>query len=427
MNNEIGLEQILAKVLEEMKEEAGESFCLERINLAEVGRRTGISRARLRTWKRNGCKVLPHGNTGKSHPEARKLRGYEESLDGLLKKGVTNARVCYDRLMRLGYTGSLSTVKRYIAAHPELVKAPRCLKPRTGNRGRRYTTGPGVSYQMDWGFVKVEEGGILTGRLACFAMVCHHCGLRYVEFFTNARRENLFIGMIHAFQVMGIPQHVLTDNMSTVVIGRDAEGKPVWNVEYKEFMQALGFETRLCKPRHPYTKGAVERLVGFMKHNFLAGRTFSDLTDLNRQALEWCEEKNRLQTGGRGLVPAETHPSEPLRGLPEDMVLLPYLAPLRKVDSSGFIHYEDRLYGLPHEYPRTAARVMRSGEKLLILDAIDPGLVIAEHDVDWAQTPHACPGQWAEAEPEERPTAPVTVTVHRQDAPGRDRFARFDD
>ena len=77
MNNEIGLEQILAQVLEEMKEEAGESFCLERINLAEVGRRTGISRARLRTWKRNGCKVLPHGNTGKSHPETRKLRGSE--------------------------------------------------------------------------------------------------------------------------------------------------------------------------------------------------------------------------------------------------------------------------------------------------------------------------------------------------------------
>lgn len=427
MNNGIGLEQILAQVLEEMKAEAGESFCLERINLAEVGRRTGISRARLRTWKRNGCKVAPHGNAGKAHPEARKLSGYEETLNGLLRKGVTNARVCFDRLREEGYTGSVSTVKRYIAAHPELITAPRCLKPRAGNRGRRYTSDPGACYQMDWGFVNVEEEGSIAGRLACFAMVCHHCGLRYVEFFTNARRENLFIGMIHAFQVMGVPQRVLTDNMSTVVTGRDAEGQPVWNVEYKEFMQAIGFETRLCKPRHPYTKGAVERLVGFMKHNFLAGRAFCDITDLNRQAVEWCDEKNRHRTGGRDSVPSDIHPAEPLKGLPDDAVLLPYLAPLRKVDNSGFIHYEDRLYGLPREYPRTTARVMRSGEDLLILDALDPGLVVMTHKVDWALAPHPCPGQWAEDPPEERPTAPVTVTVRRQDAPGRDRFARFDD
>ena len=33
-------------------------------------------------------------------------------------------------------------------------------------------------------------------------------------------------------------------------------------------MKNLGFETKLCKPRHPFTKGKVERLVRFVKDNF---------------------------------------------------------------------------------------------------------------------------------------------------------------
>ena len=39
---------ILAQALEEMKIEQGEKFSLETVNLAELGRRTGISRKKLR-------------------------------------------------------------------------------------------------------------------------------------------------------------------------------------------------------------------------------------------------------------------------------------------------------------------------------------------------------------------------------------------
>ena len=39
------------------------------------------------------------------------------------------------------------------------------MKPQ-GNRERRYSTGPGEAYQMDWGFVNVETGmGEYTGAL----------------------------------------------------------------------------------------------------------------------------------------------------------------------------------------------------------------------------------------------------------------------
>lgn len=36
-------------------------------------------------------------------------------------------------------------------------------------------------------------------------------------------------------------------------------------------MKAVGFPTNLCKPRHPFTKEKIERLVRFIKENFLVG------------------------------------------------------------------------------------------------------------------------------------------------------------
>lgn len=160
---------------------------------------------------------------------------------------------------------------------------------------------------MDWGFVNVEDWAGGSRKIACFCMVCHHCGTCYIEFFPNAKQENLFIGMIHSFMLKGAPQYVLTDNMKSVVTRRDMEGRPVWNLDYAAFMACAGFRTRLCKPRHPFTKGKVERLVRFVKDNFLAGRAFEDITELNAQALAWCADQSSRYRRALGCVPADEH------------------------------------------------------------------------------------------------------------------------
>jgi hypothetical protein len=193
-----------------------------------------------------------------------------------------------------------------IASHLHLMPAKREVVSPQGNRGRRYRTEPGESFQMDWGFVNVDAGNT-TFRAACFAMICHHCGNSYIEFFPNAKQENLFIGMIHAFEHLGIPHYVLTDNMKSVVNGRDADGHPLWNHEYAAFMEAVGFQTKLCKPRHLFTKGAVERLVRFVKESFVTGRSFGNITDLNMEALRWCEKQNNDYHKASDCVPAREH------------------------------------------------------------------------------------------------------------------------
>ena len=48
-----------------MKHEQGKNFSLDKTNLAELQRRTGISRAKLRRRKKNDFALKPRGQQGR--------------------------------------------------------------------------------------------------------------------------------------------------------------------------------------------------------------------------------------------------------------------------------------------------------------------------------------------------------------------------
>ena len=405
-------ERRITEALEAMKEEAGEDFSLASVNLAELERRTGVTRAKLRRLKENSFEFKPHASKGRK-AETTVLTGYTDTLDNMLRGGITNSSVCLDRIRELGYTGGQTTVKEYISAHRDLVPAKRQIVAPQGNRGRRYTTEPGESFQMDWGFTNVLAYTGEVFRVACFVVICHHCGECYTEFFPNAKQENLFIGMLHAFHCMGIPEYVLTDNMKSVVLHRDLEGKPVWQGDYEAFMRTVGFKTKLCKPRHPFTKGKVERLVRFVKENFLAGRTFFNVTDLNRQALYWCEKQNNVFHKATFGVPHDIHISacaEKLSLLEYSPELRYYLCPPRKISFDGFVNYESRRFGVPYAYAGSVVRVMRKDDTLYIYSA-DLSQLLVTHEVTWSKRDSYCKDQYLPAQPEELPSMPVKTQI----------------
>lgn len=421
-------EERITQALEEMKAESGDAFMPEKVNLAELERRSGVSRSRLRRLKKNNFEFKPHGNAGKPSPR-RNITGYTGILDTLLMNGVTNSVVCLERLQEAGFPGGISAVKDYIAAHRDLVPAKRHLVEPQGNRGRRYETKPGEAFQMDWGFTKVLDYTGAEYQVACFAMCCHHCGSMFIEFFPNAKQENLFIGMIHGFQYMGIPGHVLTDNMKSVVDHRDLEGQPVWNRDYEAFMDTIGFKTKLCKPRHPYTKGKVERLVRFVKGNFLADRTFWNVTDLNQQALEWCDKQNNAFHKGLYGIPMETHLhacAEYLLRIQNTLEVRRYLCPARKISFDGFVNFEGRRFGVPYQYTGQIARVSRQNRTLYIYSE-DLRHLLSTHEVTWSKRDSYCEEQYAALnQPEEFPTMPVRTQIRQLVEPAsHDAFEKF--
>ena len=408
---------ILTQAIDQLKKEYGNKLDISNINLAELERRTGISRSRLRKLKNDGFVFKPHGRTGKKANETV-LTGFTGVLDNLLRSNISNASVCYEHLLKLGYKGKLTQIRVYIEEHKDLLPPKRLVVSPQGNGGRRYNTNPGEVFQMDWGFAKITSGED-EYICACFAMICHHCGEKYIEFFPNAKQENLFIGMIHSFLLMGVPKYVLTDNMKNVVIGRDSDRNPIWQHDYDNFMKTVGFETKLCKPRHPYTKGSVERLVRFVKENFLAGRTFGNITDLNFQALSWCRSQNNEYHRALDCIPESKHSaicSEKLKPLEYEHELMMYLCPLRTISFDGFVSYEGRRFGVPYWYQKRQCRIQRKEYSIIIYDE-NMSRILVEHNVTWSRKDSFCNDQFATIQPEEFPTAPVKTNILQIETP----------
>jgi transposase len=60
----------------------------------------------------------------------------------------------------------------------------------------------------------------------------------------------------------------------------------------------------------------VERLFHFIENNFLAGRTFADWENLNRQARQWCDRVSATHKKHIRAVPRELYAVErPLRAV----------------------------------------------------------------------------------------------------------------
>lgn len=124
--NFAAMSPVVAKAIEQMMAEQGDKFSLEKVNLAELKRRTGISRARLRRMKEHGFEDTEHAAKGRK-ASTTLLSGYTGILDGLLKNGVTNSAVCLSRLRANGYSNLVlvtTDVHRLLhATKPETIRA----------------------------------------------------------------------------------------------------------------------------------------------------------------------------------------------------------------------------------------------------------------------------------------------------------------
>ena len=218
--------------------------------------------------------------------------------------------------------------------------------------------------------------------------------------------------------------------MKSVVTGRDSEGRPVWNAEYAAFMDRMGFRTRLCKPRHPFTKGQVERLVRHVKENMVAGYEFTDLTRLNEDAMLWCARQAARYRQAADCVPADEHASACMahaHGIPDPAAAELYLCPRRKISFDGFVSFEGRRFGVPYWYDGQVCRVSREGRCLHVYSE-DLSRELVAHEVTWSRGDAWCEGQWADpGQPEELPSQPVTTTMAQAGPPAADPgFAKFD-
>jgi hypothetical protein len=139
----------------------------------------------------------------------------------------------------------------------------------------------------------------------------------------------------------------MIDNTHVVVLsgtGKDMVPVP----EMAAFAQRFGFDFVAHERGHANRSARVERPFDFIENNFLAGRSFADLVDLNAQAMAWCDKvnatrKRRLHAAPRDLFATERACLRPLPLHVPEVYQLHH----RLVDGEGYVTLHTHHYSAP--------------------------------------------------------------------------------
>lgn len=215
---------------------------------------------------------------------------YREVVKKLLSQGVEMVAI-HRRLVRNhGYTGSYTSVRRFVAS----------ITPKEKTAVIRIETEPGKEAQVDFG----SSGMMLdpkTHKLRhsyCFVMTLSCSRHQYVEFVFDQRMETWISCHKRAFaSFKGTPREVVIDNLKAAVLKAGLDDA-VLSEPYRQMARHYGFLIHPCRPRTPEHKGKVENGVHYIKRNFLAGAEFLDINDANHQVKEWVQHEAGLRIHG---------------------------------------------------------------------------------------------------------------------------------
>ena len=241
-----------------------------------------------------------------------------------------------------------------------------------------YDYKPGAEMQHDTSPHTVEIGGkkIKTQCAALILPFSRFCFIQYYPNFTRFEAKAFLTDGLIFFQ--GSCPRCTIDNTSVLV----ASGSGPDAVITAEMRYLGGYYKMRFIPHaigHADRKAHVERLFLWVETNFLAGRVFNDWSDLNHQAIAWCQHcANAKIKRALGDTPeAVFNRVERNQLIPLPAVPLPvYQTEHRIVDSQGYIHLDSNRYSVPERLIDKAVEVLKYMTKVVIYFNHDK---VAEH------------------------------------------------
>jgi len=337
------------------------------MSVADIAREVGYSEKTVRKW----LKAEQPPRYPKRPNRPGKLDLYREYIMQRMAEGVFNCVVLLAEIRAQGYEGGYTILKEFVAPFRRQFQVQAV---------RRFETDPGQQVQVDWAYL---GRFLLDGRwqkVWVFVMVLGYSRMMTAMCVTSMDLETLLLCHQLGFDRLGgVPREALYDNMKTVTTGRDGSGHPVWQRRFLEFALHYGFRPQVHRPYHPRSKGKVEKAVDYLKHNFCAGRTFTDLGDLNAQLQNWLDGVANIRVHGTtNERPIDRWSQEDLQPLP----LRPFDVRVRfprQVSRDGFCSYLGVLYSVPWPYAGGTVEVEeRLGGAIRIWWH---GQLIAEHTI----------------------------------------------
>lgn len=331
-------------------------------SIRAIAEMTGLARNTIRRVLRG-----QHSLKRQDSPRSSKLDDFKDYVRTRYQEVRLSAVRLLEEIQPMGYTGSIATLRRFLAT----------LKGDDQRRARRtvrFETAAGQQAQADWascGRLPNAEGQHYP--VYAFTMVLSFSRMLYVRFVDSMKLPVLIDCHQQAFAYFnGWPQSILYDNMKQI---RSGPGQ--LNERFVDFSRHHGFAVKTHRAYRPRTKGKVERVVDYLKGNFLAGRTFSDLDDLNAQGQHWLENIANVRvhatTGRRPIDLFAQEGLTPYASLPPYTFVDPVS---RKVNSEAMVHFQGSRYSVPPKYSGETVWVQARGGHIEVASG---DVVIAQH------------------------------------------------
>jgi len=318
-------------------------------SLREISRLPALSRNTVRRILR-----APTGDGAAASP-------CDEATLGRLKAAFARARGNVVRVRELladdGLEVSYSTLTRWVR-EADLRGPPR--------RAGEYSFAPGQEMQHDTSPHRVTfaPSGAPAAKpvtAQCAGLVLAYSRRLFIQYYPRFTRFEAKTFLLDAVRFMaGVCPVCVIDNTS-VLLADGAGADAVVAPEMAAFARTLGFRFRAHRVGNPERKGRIERPFAYVENNFLAGRSFADFDDLNRQAVDWCRNvANHKPKQALGMSPEAAYLIERPHLVPPPDALPPVYELLeRVVDLYGYVSVDTNRYSVPERYVSKSVSVYK--------------------------------------------------------------------
>lgn len=173
--------------------------------------------------------------------------------------------------------------------------------------------------------------------------------------------------------------------------------------EMVSFGRQYGFEFICHAIGHANRKAGNERSFWSVETNFLPGRVFESLEDLNRQAFEWATRRMEHRPVAKtGLIPAKAfeHERDYLTSLPSHLPA-PYRVHQRETDQYGYVALNANYYWVPGR-KRVPVKVLEYADHMKIHQRRQ---CLAEYPLPPSGVKNACFSPEGQPKPRHQPNA----------------------
>jgi len=334
-------------------------------SIRAVVRQTGYSRNTVRRMLR--ASAAPP--TFKTPARPSGVKEFKEYLARRHSEFGLSAPRLLEEIRAQGFTGSIHMVRRFI-------KTVRPLRVAAAMATVRFETPPGQQAQVDWAYCGRHRDR--TGReisVYAFVTVLSFSRMMFVRFTTSMDLGTLIDCHRQAFNFFGgVPSSALYDNMKQVRLD-DGELNPA----FVDFASHHGFAIKTCRVRRPRTKGKVERMVDYVKDNFLLGREFIDLEDLNTQGMNWLDNVANVRVHAT----TQHRPVDLFASEKTQLTAIESIRPYtfiarhpRKVAAESMVSFRSSRYSVPPQLVGRTVEVSHEDQKIVIRSG---DLIVAEH------------------------------------------------